>query len=176
MITLQEWMEIVGYRISDGSNYCWSCYGPSAYGLDSWNRNGEGSNVSIIFDTQTQVVYEVQAHDYTNNVSYRMIHPDYRKKHKKEAKSRNVDVDEAYDDIKFTDIDDDFEFIVKAQAIAIQAPYDDRVPVDLELDQETIYQLMRLAHEQDITLNQLVEKLLQSFINEEIADAEVANE
>ena len=37
MITLKEWMELVDYRITEGSDYCWSCYGPDAYSLDSWN-------------------------------------------------------------------------------------------------------------------------------------------
>ena len=42
-----------------------------------------------------------------------------------------------------------------------------RVSIEIELEEREWYQLMLLAHEQDITLNQLVEKILQQFIEKE---------
>ena len=72
MITLKEWMELVDYRITEGSEYCWQCYGPDAYSLDSWNGDQNGYSFCIIFDNKTQVVYEVQAHDYVHNRAYRL--------------------------------------------------------------------------------------------------------
>ena len=63
MITLKEWMEIVDYRITEGSDYYNSRYGDKIYSLDSWNGEQEGYSFTIIFDTLTQKVYEVQAHD-----------------------------------------------------------------------------------------------------------------
>lgn len=56
MITLKEFMELVDYRITEGSDYMWSCYGPNAHRLDSWNGDHDGHSVSIIFDTQSQNV------------------------------------------------------------------------------------------------------------------------
>jgi hypothetical protein len=47
-----------------------------------------------------------------------------------------------------------------------------KVDVDLDLDRDEIYQLMCMAHERDITLNQLVEELLQQFIDKHKADNE----
>jgi len=38
--------------------------------------------------------------------------------------------------------------------------------VELRLDREELYQLMLVAHERDITLNQLVEDILRQFIEE----------
>ena len=49
---------------------------------------------------------------------------------------------------------------------------DNRVDVDIELANEEWYVLMRMAHEQDITLNQLVERVL----TEEIARIEKERE
>ena len=54
MITLKEWMEIVNYRITEGSDFTWSCYGDNAYCLDSWDGDQNGSSFTIIFDTKTQ--------------------------------------------------------------------------------------------------------------------------
>ena len=80
MITMQQFMDSVNYRITEGSDFGWQCYGPHAYMLDSWNGEQEGYSFTIIFDTKDQTVYEVQAHDYPNNRAYRMINPDFLKK------------------------------------------------------------------------------------------------
>ena len=48
-------------------------------------------------------------------------------------------------------------------------PYEDtdgRTDIVLHLEQSEVYQLMCLAHERDITLNQLVEDILRQFIEE----------
>jgi len=44
---------------------------------------------------------------------------------------------------------------------------DDRVIIGLELEQDLLYQLMLMAHEQDITLNQLVEQILRQYLDRE---------
>jgi predicted HicB family RNase H-like nuclease len=48
----------------------------------------------------------------------------------------------------------------------LDQPLDGREDIVLNLDREELYQLMLYAHEQDITLNQLVENILRTFIEE----------
>ena len=43
---------------------------------------------------------------------------------------------------------------------------DNRVTIELDLEEDLLYQLMLRAHEQDITLNQLVERILREYIDE----------
>jgi len=43
--------------------------------------------------------------------------------------------------------------------------YDTRVEVPLELDDETSFKLMKMAHERDITFNQMVEEVLRTVID-----------
>jgi hypothetical protein len=167
MITMKEWMELVGYRITEGSDYGWQCYGPNVYQLDSWNGEQDGHSFSIIFDTRDQTVYEVQAHDYVHNRAYRMINEDYAKKMKKEAKRRDVDRDQAWDDVNYIDLEVDDDFIQKCLAIREGRDYDTRVSVPLTLGDDEMFELMKMANEQDITLNELVEQLLRRVIEEE---------
>jgi predicted HicB family RNase H-like nuclease len=42
---------------------------------------------------------------------------------------------------------------------------DNRVIIGLELDEDLLYQLMLKAHEHDITLNQLIEKILREYLD-----------
>jgi len=44
---------------------------------------------------------------------------------------------------------------------------DNRVTIGLDLEQDLLYQLMLMAHEQDITLNQLVENILREYLDRE---------
>jgi len=169
MISMKEWMELVGYRITEGCDYHWECYGHNAYMLDSWNGDQDGHSFTIIFDTKTQVVYEVQAHDYVHNRAYRMVNEDFRKKMKKEAKRRDVDKDEAWDDVDYVDLEVDDDFIQKCLSIRAGEDYDTRISVPLELDDATMFQMMRMAHERDLTLNEFVEEILRHVIEEKEA-------
>ena len=44
---------------------------------------------------------------------------------------------------------------------------DNRVTIEVDLDEDLLYQLMLKAHEHDITLNQMIEKILREFIDKE---------
>ena len=164
MITIKDWMELSNYRITEGSDYCWQCYGRNAYMLDSWNGEQDGFSFCIIFSTKDQTVYEAQAHDYVHNRAYRMVNPDFVKKMKKEAKDRGVNKNEAWDDVDYVDLEEVDDFIQKCLAIRAGEDYDTRVSVPLELPDETMFQLMTMAHERDVTLNQFVEELLRIAI------------
>lgn len=165
MITLKEWMEIVEYKITEGSDYGWSCYGHDVHCMDSWNGEQDGHSFTVIFDTKTQVVYEVQAHDYVYNRAYRMINPDFKHEHDAENNSRGCD-DQAWDDTPYVDIEVDDDFIQKCLAIREGEDYDTRVSVPVDFTDAELFAYMRMAHEQDMTLNQFIEQALRAAIED----------
>jgi hypothetical protein len=166
MITVKEFMEICDYKITEGSDYMWQCYGPDAYRLDSWNGEHDGHSVSIVFDTKTQEVYEASAYDYRLNRAYRLINPDYKFAHDDEASGRGVDINQAWDEVNYVDLDVDDDFIQKALAIVAGEDYDTRVSVPVDFTDEELLTYMKLAHDRDITFNQLVEQALREAIEE----------
>jgi len=166
MISMKEWMELVDYRITEGSDYGWECYGPNSYALDSWNGEQDGHSFSIVFDTKTQEVYEVQAHDYVHNRAYRMFNPDYKFEHAVESANREVSLDEAWDDVNYVDLDVDDDFIQKCLAIRAGEDYDTRVSVPVNFSDEELLAYMKIAHDRDITFNQLVEEALRAAIDD----------
>ena len=168
MINLKEWMELVDYKITEGSDYGWGCYGSNSFQLDSWNgvHGVGGYSFNIVFSTKSQKVYEVSMCDYTNNRAYRMINPKFQKKHDKEAEFRNVNLNEAWDDVDYVDLDVLDDFIQKALAIRAGESYDTRVQVQVDFSDEDLLQYMKIAHERDVTFNQLVEDALRHAIEE----------
>jgi hypothetical protein len=172
MITLKDFMEFTNYRITEGSDYGWQCYGSNAYMLDSWNGDQDGHSFTIIFDTKTQEVYEVQAHDYVHQRAYRMINPDFVKKMKKEAKRRDCSKKEAWEDVDYVDLEVDEDFLEKAYAIEAGEDYDTRISVPLDLPDDLLLTAALNAHKEGITLNQYINNALASMIEEFKRDPE----
>lgn len=168
MITIKDFMETADYRITEGSNYCWQCFGPDAFMLDSWNQEHDGHSMGIIFDTKTHVVYQATVCDYRQNRAYRLTNPDYQQVHRDEARSRGVELDQAWDDVRYIDLETDEDFLIKSQAILRgELDYDTRVEVPMTLPDDSLFELMKQAHNADMTLNEYIEGILRQAIEKE---------
>jgi hypothetical protein len=169
---MKEWMELVDYKITEGSDYGWSCYGSNSYALDSWNgvHGTGGYSFSIVFSTKTQKVYEVSVCDYTNDRAYRMINPKNVEKHRREADARSVSANQAWDDVVYVDLEVVDDFIQKCSAIKLGQEYDTRVSVPVDFSDEDLLTYMKLAHEKDITFNQFMEQALIAAIEKYSTD------
>ena len=171
MITIKDFMETVNYRVTEGSEFCWSCFGAKAYRLDSWSGNQDGYTVSIVFDTESQEVYQAEVCDYAHNRAYRLTNPAYIEAHASEALTRNCDSQEAFRDdnenpVRFVELETAGDWLEKAIAIVNGKEYDTRVQIEVEFDDADLLKYMTLAHQLDITFNQLVERAIIEKINE----------
>ena len=172
MLNMREWMDLVDYKINEGSKFGWSCYGPNSYTLDSWDGkygvggpNGDGGySFSIIFSTKSQKVYEVTVCDYTNNRAYRMIAENKRNKHRKEAEDRAVNLNQAWDDVDYTDLEVDDDFIQKCLAIKDGEDYDTGILVPIDLPDDVMLQAALEAHKRNITLNAYINIALAELV------------
>jgi hypothetical protein len=115
MISIQDFCNAVHYKFTDGSPFGWSCYGPNVFCLDSYTDDDYWS--TVVFDTVTHVVYESSVVDYKNNFAYRIINPEYKSLVETEFKNRKLDIDEAFDEIRYTNIENDSEFLEKVRNI-----------------------------------------------------------
>jgi hypothetical protein len=167
MIEMKEWMELVDYKITESSQYGWSCYGDHAYSLDSWNgvHGRGGHSFSITFDTKTQEVYEISVCDYTNDRAYRMINPDYVEQHMKESKRRDINLNEAWDNVEYTDLEIDDDFIEKGLAIKAGKDYSTDISIILNLPDDLLMFAFKTAHKENMTFNDWMNQLLVEFIN-----------
>jgi len=174
MLSMKEFMELVDYKITEGSEYGWQCFGPNSYQLSSWNgiHGAGGWSANIVFSTRSQKVYSVEVCDYTNNRAYRMINPKFRDKHDAESKDRGDLGNQAWDDVNYVDLEVDDDFMQKFLAIKAGEDYDTRVNVPVDFTDEELLKYMKLAHERDITFNQLVEEALREAIRVHQADPE----
>jgi len=175
MITLKEWMEVVDYRVTEGSDFTWTCFGKDSvpYTLSAWDGNQDGWSFNITFDTRTQEVYMVESCDYKHQRAYRLINPNWQTAYREYAKEYNAGhEDQAWDDVDYVDLESDDDWIQKALSIKAGEDYDTRVSIPLDLPESELFALMRAAHERDITFNQLVEEALRAAIEDAQRDPE----
>ena len=172
MLNMREWMELVDYKITEGSDYGWDCYGPNSYSLDSWNgvHGTGGYSFNIVFSTKSQKVYEVSVCDYTNDRAYRMINPKNVEKHRKEAVARDVNLNEAWDVVDYVDLEVDDDFIQKCLAIKDGEDYDTGVLVSIDLPDDLLLDAALEAHKRNITLNEYINMALRSLIEKVDSD------
>jgi|694.fasta_scaffold01693_51 hypothetical protein len=173
MINLKQWMEVVDYRITEGDQYYSEVFGNDArcYCLSAWNGDHDGYTFNIIFDTDTQVVYMVEACDYKHNRAYRRINPNFVDAYNKNANEMDH---VAWDDVKYIDLDVDDDWMDKALAIKSGEDYDTRVSIPLDFTDEELLKYMKMAHEKDMTFNKFVEEALKAAIDHYEKDPEGA--
>ena len=161
-------MKLTNYLITDSVKFEWDCYGNKARIMNYLNDDQNGYETSIIFEANSEKVFEIEVCDYKNNRAYRIINPDYINEHSEEVAKRDptgsINIDEAWENVPFIDLDVDEDFIEKFHAISNGESYDDRVTVSLDFRHDQLFSLMKLAHEQDITLNELINNTLKNFV------------
>ena len=165
MITLQQWFSTIDYKVTEGSEYTWECYGDHAYRLEYWDHQHDGVSCEIVFDTYDQTVYEVTVHDFKNEHAYRLINPEYIVALKQESSHKNTPFDQAWDEVAFTDLELDYDWIEKAKAIIEGKEYDTRVQIELNLPKHELFALMQEAHKRDMTFNEYVEEAVMKAIS-----------
>jgi len=157
--------DIIGklnYRITSGSEYKWNCY-PSAKLLDF---ESEYATISVVFNSDKQMVYEITtAPKNDKHRPYRWIDPDYIDFYIKESNYRGIDTKLAWDDVQYIDLETEEDILKKTEAIFNGENFDTRIEVAIELDDDTWLELAKQAHKHDITINKMVEKVLQHCID-----------
>lgn len=171
-MNLKDFMEVVEYRITEGSEFLWHCFDETAYTLTAWNGDHDGWSFNVTFSTESQEVFLVEACDYKRQRAYRFFNPDHKAAYFKYAGKHNKEyMNQAWDNVDFVDLEEESDWLDKARSIVADKDYDNRVSVPLDLSDEEMLQLMTMAHERDITLNQFVENILWEVIRKHEKEA-----
>lgn len=162
-ISLMQLLSLVEINLTEVSDYLWKCYGlnnPKYFDFTDKNGNDLGSFVA----DKTGFVFEI-TFSYKDK-EYRWVHPEFYNKLSEEYKKHNTDMHIAYDDVKFVDLELVSDALDKLSKLYLGEKIDERVVVPLELTDEEWNTLSKLAHEKDITVNKMVEEILENLIKE----------
>jgi hypothetical protein len=109
---IKEMIEATKFKVSDGSEYLWSCYGNNARFMDFGDED-DAVTASCVFDTKTQEVYEVSL--VVNMKAIRWINPKYLNALQSEYVARELDIGLFIDDIPYIDCTSKEEFLEKVK-------------------------------------------------------------
>ena len=165
-MNLSKVNEAFSHKITSGSDYGWQCWDDARY-LD---YESDFAHVSVVYNTKTQDIYQAEvsvkreAWD-EDKKPYRWLNPDYKDALYKESEKREIDTDIAWDDVKFINLEMEEDFLEKATAIFNGEECDTRVQFPIDIDDDLILKLAMEAHKRDITLNKMIEIILQEVID-----------
>jgi hypothetical protein len=157
------------HKITSGSEYQWNCF-PDARFLD---YESDFAHISVLYSTSDQKIYQADAslkrdawpNDNQYDKPYRWTNPFYKDAYLSESKKRNIDPDQAWDNIKWIDLEVEDDWLEKATAMFNGEVFDTRVQMEVDLDDDLILGLAKEAHKRDITLNTMIEVILQEVID-----------
>jgi hypothetical protein len=169
MNILQQFLDAIQYRINDAWEHQWSSYeGAQVLGCDN-----EFATMSVAFKREDQTVIEITVAsglDANEQAAYRWINPDYRDAIMAEATKRGVNRSEAYEGLDYIDLEVVDDILEKGVAMLANEKFDPRVIIPLDLDDDQLLVLFKLAHERDITFNQLLCDIIQKAVDESESD------
>lgn len=162
---LKQINESFDHTIVEGSEYQWNCFGKNARFLDYEN---DYARATVVFDTKNQYIYEASVNSKESDETiYRYLSPDFKEKYLRECEVKDVDPAIAFDDVRFIDLEVEEDFLEKGKALFANKPFDKRIQIPLELSDEEFNSLAMMAHENDITINKMIEKILLKMIKEQ---------
>lgn len=169
ILNVEDFLECVDHRVNDNEVFQWTCYGDNALIMSHWNGQhcDKEINITIVYDSVDRTVYEMEAWDGPNDRQYRWIHPDYVEAVKAECQERNINFETSIDNKKFIDVEVVEDILEKASAIYRGEDYDTRIIVQIDLTHDEQFELMRLAHEADITVNEYIKRILEKVIGDD---------
>lgn len=157
--------EALSHKIVGGSEHQWTCWDNVRF-LD---YESDYAHASVVFNIKTQEVYTAEINDKESKFKpYRWLNPSFKQEYLLEHTKRGIDYTVAWDDTKWYDLETSEDWLTKASAIMENKSFDTRVEVPLDLDNDTILHLALEAHKRDITINQMVEILLQEVIDRSV--------
>lgn len=153
-------------RSSD--RYLWNCYGDNAYCIDFQNeKNSLHDFAHVVYDATTGEVFQIEVFNEENNPKI-WFNYDYRKAYIDEARSRNVDPFVAWDNVRYTDMDffdDVTDLLQQLEHKEEDEGLEGTSELQLELPREQLLELCLIAHEKNVTLNQLINDVLRMEID-----------
>ena len=160
MITVQQFLETINYKITGGSDFLWRCYGEDTYTIDSWVE--EHYEASLTFNPKSGGTFEITVIDLVNRRQYRWINPLVLDAYNAEYTARGLDMLDT--SFRYTNIEVESDIIEKLEGIVNKTDYDTRIVIQIDMSDTDFLTFAKAAHVMDVSFNEFVEKAIKSAV------------
>lgn len=164
MDILEKLITAAKFQIVEGSVYEWRSFGPNARWLDCASKEFEGVELSIVFDAQTQEVYQSMLY-LPGGKAYRWTSPVHEKACLQEHFDKDIDPRVAYDCVYFYDCEVLEDFIEKVAQSFETGVCDTTILINLDISDDL--QEFIDAQPEGFSLDKLVAEVLTAEIQKE---------
>ncbi len=166
-MNISDFLIAINYNIQECVKYQWDSFGPNALITNYWNQQHDetGVDISAVFDGCTQQVYKIDACCSRTDCVYQWVNPNYLQAYHTEFEKKSVNLPE---EKKLVNIADDDQMMMICKTLYSGQEYNHKVSIDIDLPDDLLFKSLMMAHEQDITFNEYVSKVLDSYINEDL--------
>jgi hypothetical protein len=158
-MNIKHLLEIVNYCFESGGKYQWHCYGDDAFFIDFKTVAGKAVGGAIV--NSIGEVLEAHLEVPGEPICYQWTNPAYRQSYLDEAKRRGVDPDIAWDDVEYTILEVEEDFLERFDAIIHGREFDRGILVPLHIPDDELFVLFKMAHEANMTFNDFVNQILE---------------
>jgi len=157
-MNIKDLLERVDYCFTSGGKYQWNCYGDDAYFLDFKNVQGKACGGAVV--NSIGEVLETHVEVAGEPLCYQWFDKAYREDYLEEARRKNVNPSIAWDSVEFTNLEVEEDFLEKFDAIVHCKEFDRSILIPLNLPDDELLVIFKLAHEAKMTFNDYVIQLL----------------
>lgn len=165
-MSLHDFFTLFDYKVTEGSDFCWNCFGPNSRFIELKYNDIGGS---VVFSKLDQEIFQAEVYDEAKNLAYRWMPTQAKIDYFAECEKRNVPKMEAWDGCEFVDVDSVSEFygivksLIEGEDPDEDFPEDD-LDVELDLPHNVIVFLALEAHKRNITLNEMINIVLREML------------
>jgi hypothetical protein len=167
-MSVEKFLKAINYKINDGYDYQWNCFGDNAHSIESIDE--DNYECECIFDTKTQNVYQLSMVDYVLNIGYTWLNPEFKEYYFNESVKRNVNPFEATEEIKYHECELMTDILEKMTLLVNGEEYDKGILIPLDLPDDLYNDLMLLASDRNVTIDKLISDALEESFKKYEAD------
>jgi hypothetical protein len=155
---IEKILNLISYRISGGSKlYLLKELGEIR--LIEFEAIGSDMTCGTI-ETLRDEVLRLTVTFPSGNGCYRWTESKYAKAYKDEAKKRNYEDNQAWDNVLYTEILYEDEMLEKISAICEKRPYDKKVRREISIDEDVLNEFILRAEKENITVEKLTSNII----------------
>ncbi len=166
-MNIQQVFNAISYRIVESTPFLYHCFGanePRSYSFSNKNNEPCGSFVADAAGRVYELSVDNGAYDDDKTRCYRWVDPDFEEALFAEIREHDSDPTIAWDEVKYIEIEVEEDILTKTQAICNGLIFDTRIITPVDLTDQEFLMISKMAHERDITLNQMVEHIISEVI------------
>lgn len=158
MVNVRQLLDILRFKVTEGFEYPYESFCEDAYCVA---RVTDQYEISMVFSPSTTRVYQVSCTNYVDEIIHEWVHPQH---------NIPIELAEKLPHFKYNSMtEQDIPDVVKNTLDS--SIEDQQHDISLEIDDSLLLQIMRAAHEHNMTFNDYVNMMLLDHANQVLSQS-----